>query len=327
MCSRVRACVCVCVCVDIFMGVALGAEVFMMAIEVVTAKEITKRVGRPPHKPLAVQSCVACARCMAARSDDDAWPGGVGVWRGGTHARRHASCGANATRAPSTHRRHATDPLCVCARQTTDADGKEKIYHVRVWNATVANLTLMALGSSAPEILLNVIEVLAGGFNAGALGPSTIVGSAAFNLMVITAVCIVCLPPGEKRTLKQLGVFLTTAFYSVLAYVWLFLMVIVFTPEVITVAEGVITCVLLLILIVQVRPHRPPLTPTPPPGMTRHDDRDIHRACSPPTTTASHPCFAHRPLNVCLCRRTSPTSDRPPLLSKSTAACPRMVKR
>ena len=29
---------------------------------------------------------------------------------------------------------------------------------VNVWNPTVANLTLMALGSSAPEILLNVIE-------------------------------------------------------------------------------------------------------------------------------------------------------------------------
>jgi len=28
---------------------------------------------------------------------------------------------------------------------------------VPIWNATVANLTLMALGSSAPEILLSVI--------------------------------------------------------------------------------------------------------------------------------------------------------------------------
>lgn len=31
---------------------------------------------------------------------------------------------------------------------------------VNVWNPTVANLTLMALGSSAPEILLNVIETV-----------------------------------------------------------------------------------------------------------------------------------------------------------------------
>jgi solute carrier family 8 (sodium/calcium exchanger) len=31
---------------------------------------------------------------------------------------------------------------------------------VRIWNDTVSNLTLMALGSSAPEILLSIIEVI-----------------------------------------------------------------------------------------------------------------------------------------------------------------------
>lgn len=31
---------------------------------------------------------------------------------------------------------------------------------VYVWNPTVANLTLMALGSSAPEILLSIIEIV-----------------------------------------------------------------------------------------------------------------------------------------------------------------------
>ena len=40
---------------------------------------------------------------------------------------------------------------------------------VRVWNETVANLTLMALGSSAPEILLAVIEICGNNFFSGAL--------------------------------------------------------------------------------------------------------------------------------------------------------------
>ncbi|VDP33684.1 unnamed protein product [Soboliphyme baturini] len=31
---------------------------------------------------------------------------------------------------------------------------------VLIWNPTVANLTLMALGSSAPEILLSIIEIV-----------------------------------------------------------------------------------------------------------------------------------------------------------------------
>ena len=46
--------------------------------------------------------------------------------------------------------------------------GKEpQIVVVRVWNETVANLTLMALGSSAPEILLSIIEIWAKNFEAG----------------------------------------------------------------------------------------------------------------------------------------------------------------
>ena len=63
----------------------------------------------------------------------------------------------------------------------------------------MANLSLMALGSSAPEILLNVIEITLGDFKAGALGPSTIVGSAAFNLLVIIAVCVCAITDGTKK--------------------------------------------------------------------------------------------------------------------------------
>ena len=37
--------------------------------------------------------------------------------------------------------------------------GKTQVIIVKVWNETVANLTLMALGSSAPEIMLSVIEI------------------------------------------------------------------------------------------------------------------------------------------------------------------------
>lgn len=56
---------------------------------------------------------------------------------------------------------------------------------VKVWNPTIANLTLMALGSSAPEILLSIIETVTTLENdtPGVLGPATIVGSAAFNLL------------------------------------------------------------------------------------------------------------------------------------------------
>ena len=81
-------------------------------------------------------------------------------------------------------------------------DQEPEVIEVRIWNDTVANLTLMALGSSAPEILLSVIEIIGNGFEAGKLGPGTIVGSAAFNLMAISSVCIMAIPGTETRKIK-----------------------------------------------------------------------------------------------------------------------------
>merc|ERR1719327_875397 len=103
----------------------------------------------------------------------------------------------------------------------TESSG-DRYVTVKVWNDTVANLTLMALGSSAPEIMLSCIEILANGMKSGELGPSTIVGSAAFNLLVIIAVCIVGIPTGESRSINDMRVYAVTATWSLLAYGWLY---------------------------------------------------------------------------------------------------------
>ncbi|XP_060805037.1 sodium/calcium exchanger 1 isoform X2 [Amyelois transitella] len=120
-------------------------------------------------------------------------------------------------------------------------NGSDQIIVVRVWNETVANLTLMALGSSAPEILLSVIEIAGKNFEAGDLGPGTIVGSAAYNLFVIIAICVVVIPDGEVRKIKHLRVFLVTATWSIFAYVWLYLILAVISPSEVEVWEGAIT--------------------------------------------------------------------------------------
>ncbi|KAJ6649303.1 Sodium/calcium exchanger 3 [Pseudolycoriella hygida] len=120
-------------------------------------------------------------------------------------------------------------------------DGSVQVIKVRVWNETVANLTLMALGSSSPEILLSIIEVIGKNFKAGDLGPGTIVGSAAFNLFIIIGVCISVVPNGEYRKIKHLRVFLITASWSVFAYVWLFLILSYFSPGRVEVWEAVLT--------------------------------------------------------------------------------------
>lgn len=134
------------------------------------------------------------------------------------------------------------------ARRRVNKNGK--IVTVKVWNGTVANLTLMALGSSAPEILLSLIELIfTERWNAGDLGPGTIVGSAAFNLLVIIAVCMVSLPPDEYRAIKDVGVFGVTAFFSVFAYLWLVFILMGPSPDVVTVLEGVITFLFMPLLV------------------------------------------------------------------------------
>jgi len=106
-----------------------------------------------------------------------------------------------------------------------DEETHERVQkEVLVWNETVANLTLMALGSSAPEILLAVIETvqtLDMEADSGGLGTFTIIGSAAFNLLIITAVCVYSVPSPNIKKVRGLSVFALTSCWSIFAYVWM----------------------------------------------------------------------------------------------------------
>lgn len=127
--------------------------------------------------------------------------------------------------------------------------GYEEV-EIKVWNDAVANLTLMALGSSAPEIMLSCIEIIGNNFRAGELGPSTIVGSAAFNLFVITAVCVISIPSPEVRKIRSIKVFAVTAFFSVFAYLWLLIILVFHTADYVDLWEAVITFMFFPILVV-----------------------------------------------------------------------------
>mmetsp|Transcript_11809 Transcript_11809/g.26787 ORF Transcript_11809/g.26787 Transcript_11809/m.26787 type:complete len:824 (+) Transcript_11809:68-2539(+) len=118
---------------------------------------------------------------------------------------------------------------------------KNRYQTVQVWNDTVSNLTLMALGSSAPEIMLNVLELYTEEMHAGALGPGTIVGSAAFNLFIIAAVCVMAIPSPGVRFIKDLQVYCVTATFSVLAYVWLIFILVINTQDIVDTWEAVVT--------------------------------------------------------------------------------------
>ena len=132
----------------------------------------------------------------------------------------------------------------------TDKTGARVL--VRVWNATVANLTLMALGSSAPEILLALVETVGNDFYAGDLGPSTIVGSAAFNLLVIIAVCVVAIPEEIEggRKIDDLGVYAVTAVSSLFAYFWMTFVLHFNTPDVVELWEAALTFAFFPIMVI-----------------------------------------------------------------------------
>lgn len=119
--------------------------------------------------------------------------------------------------------------------------GQKRKLKVKIWNDTVANLSLMALGSSAPEILLSVIELFGANYFAGNLGPSTIVGSAAFNLFMISAVCVFAIPEGEIRMIEGTKVYALTATISVFAYFWMMIILVWSSPDRVEVWEGVLT--------------------------------------------------------------------------------------
>lgn len=132
-----------------------------------------------------------------------------------------------------------------------DKDGKQKYYiDTPIWNATVANLTLMALGSSAPEILLSVIGTLKD-IEAipPELGPSTIVGSAAFNLLVISGVSILAVGE-EPKKVYDVGVFAVTSIASLFAYIWLYLTLSTISPNYISLVEAYLTLIYFFLLII-----------------------------------------------------------------------------
>lgn len=81
------------------------------------------------------------------------------------------------------------------------------------------------------------------------LGASTIVGSAAFNLLVISGVSILAVDDGPKK-IKDTGVFFITSVSSLFAYVWLYLVLNVMSKEEVIMAEGWLTLFFFALLII-----------------------------------------------------------------------------
>jgi Ca2+/Na+ antiporter len=112
--------------------------------------------------------------------------------------------------------------------------------YVPVWNATMANISLLTLGGSAPEIFLcffsTFIDIEAVPKN---IGPMALIGSASFNVLVATGLAMVSVSEIKKVLSRQ--VFAVTVIFSLLAYVWLVIILVVNTPGLIDIEEAFMT--------------------------------------------------------------------------------------
>ncbi|XP_022934808.1 magnesium/proton exchanger isoform X1 [Cucurbita moschata] len=117
------------------------------------------------------------------------------------------------------------------------------VRYEKVWNFTIADISLLAFGTSFPQISLATIDAIRniGNLYAGGLGPGTLVGSAAFDLFPIHAVCVVVPKAGELKKISDIGVWLVELAWSFWAYIWLYIILEVWTPNVITLWEALLT--------------------------------------------------------------------------------------
>eukprot|EP00928_Gymnodinium_smaydae_P063986 TRINITY_DN47432_c0_g1_i1.p1 TRINITY_DN47432_c0_g1~~TRINITY_DN47432_c0_g1_i1.p1 ORF type:complete len:724 (-),score=69.33 TRINITY_DN47432_c0_g1_i1:476-2647(-) len=135
----------------------------------------------------------------------------------------------------------------IVGRRKQVRDKDNVVRTTKIWNQTVATLTLMAFGSSAPEIMLSTTDLFKAGFHFTPLGTSTIVGSAAFNLLIIISVCIYVID-GERR-IAFLPAFCVTAVFSLVAYLWLAVMLAITSPQVVDIWEALVTFLLFPLLV------------------------------------------------------------------------------
>ncbi|XP_072955233.1 magnesium/proton exchanger [Typha angustifolia] len=131
-------------------------------------------------------------------------------------------------------------------RQIVDIDpdtNDQVVKYEKVWNYTIADITLLAFGTSFPQISLATIDAIQnlGQLTAGGLGPGTLVGSAAFDLFPIHAVCVIVPKAGSLKKISDLGVWIVELFWSFWAYIWLYIILEVWTPKVITIWEALLT--------------------------------------------------------------------------------------
>lgn len=67
---------------------------------------------------------------------------------------------------------------------------------------------------------------------------------------MISAVCVLSIPNDEERRIKGISVFIVTASFSVLAYLWIYVILVFITPDRVTLIEALITLIMFPVLLI-----------------------------------------------------------------------------
>jgi len=116
------------------------------------------------------------------------------------------------------------------------------------WNSQMANVTLLAIGMSAPEICMcffsTFIEVDG---KPNPLGPMVMMGTSSFNLLLVAGISILY-GAGVKR-LYDITAFLVTGAFATIGFIWLFVILLISTPGKIEMWEAIVTLVMYPLLV------------------------------------------------------------------------------
>ncbi|KAJ9566765.1 hypothetical protein OSB04_002731 [Centaurea solstitialis] len=77
----------------------------------------------------------------------------------------------------------------------------------------------------------------------GGLGPATLVGSATFDLFPIHGICVMIPKAGEVKKISDLRVWIVELFWSFWAYIWLYITLEVWSLDIITSLEALLTVI------------------------------------------------------------------------------------
>lgn len=130
-------------------------------------------------------------------------------------------------------------------RTRVESDGRIVSIQQDWWNPTVANITMLGVGTSAPVLALVVIgAIVTLDDEPDELGPASVVGAGAFNFCFILAACLAAHPSGEPKNIIRPGVYCIALTFSLLAFIWMYIVLSVSSPNVVEVWEACVTLLL-----------------------------------------------------------------------------------